>query len=50
MNAIVIRLTIEELKQLIGQAKEDGASQVVITEFEGKGEPDCVCLIAEDAG
>lgn len=47
MNAVLIRLSIEKLEQLIEAAKEDGASQVVVTEFEGKGVPECVCLVAE---
>ena len=45
MNAIVLRLTIDELESLIEAAEENGASQLTTTKFEGKGEPDCVCLL-----
>ena len=48
MNAIVIRLPISQLEELIKTARENEASQIVITEFEGKGVPECVCLVAED--
>lgn len=48
MNAVVIRLPVSQLKELIKAAKENEASQIVVTEFEGKGVPECVCLVVED--
>jgi hypothetical protein len=40
-NAIVIKLTREQLESLL---KVPYATQIVITEFEGRGEPDCICV------
>jgi hypothetical protein len=47
MNAWVIRLKVAQLEKLIEAAKENEATQIVITEHEGKGLPDCISLVVE---
>ena len=48
MNALVVRVTTSDLEDLIKAAKENEASQRVFTTWEGKGDPECICLVIED--
>jgi len=47
-NALVLRLSVSELEQAILAAKENEATTIVKTKWEGKGLPECIHIVVED--